>query len=168
MSGWSQQPLGLAWEWRQFCHGNRRTRFPWSSSPSWSFSSANIPWHCVIVQNGTLTTEPNLSGSSFRTLSIPSGRKPDLRDKHWREVHVIQKKEGGLQMQLGPGVQTTPPSFRLPSVSLSSNLVLVLFSSGTLAGLDSPILYLPSSYHVVQRRPWGFPIVTLMRTHPWS
>lgn len=68
-------------------------------------------------------------------------------------MYAIQKKEGRLQMKLDPEVQTTPPSFQFPPVSLSYNLVLVLFSGGNLAGLDSPVLYLPSLHQVVQRRP---------------
>lgn len=51
-------------------------------SPSWSFSSANIPLNCIIVQNGTLTTELNTAGQSFRALRIPSGRKPNLSGLH--------------------------------------------------------------------------------------
>lgn len=76
MSKWSHQPLGLAWEWRLNLVMGIEEDFLEVLSPSWSFSSENIPLSCVIVQNGTLTTELNLSGISFRTLSIPSGRKP--------------------------------------------------------------------------------------------
>lgn len=80
MSKWSHQPLGLAWEWRlNLVMGTEEESSLEVLSPSWSFSSENIPLCCIIVQNGMLTTERNLSGISFRTLYVPSGRKPNWR-----------------------------------------------------------------------------------------
>lgn len=98
MSKWSHQPLELAWEWRlNLVMGIEEEYFLEVLSPSWSFSSENIPLSCIIVQNGILTTELNLSGLSLRALRIPSGRNPTLSDWNTEErlwFHVTQKKQG--------------------------------------------------------------------------
>lgn len=103
MSKWSHQPLGLAWEWRlNLVLGIGQGCFLEVPSPSWCFSSENIPLCCIIVQTGTLTTELNLSGLPFRT-QVLRDRKHYLCDLNINgKLRVQESKWAGFQIKLDP------------------------------------------------------------------
>jgi hypothetical protein len=118
MSKWSHWPLGLAWEWTLNLVMGIEVL-----SPSWSFSSVNIPLHCITVQKGTCTTGLNLSGASFRILHVLSIGNTTLYDLNTKEgrrwVYVIKKEWVSDEVW---SRDSMPPSTQFASVSLFYNL----------------------------------------------